>query len=359
MDGCAGVSFARVAGRWAWDLVDSTSDLRALDGSGAWVVVLPYAGEPTLLRFARWGVDQPDGLAHGVWRGPAAGAWRSSMDEDLYCEQVERTREAIGAGTVYQANICRVLSAPIPDPARACVAGLGALLHQGNPAPYGGFVHAPQAGVQLATASPELFLERTGDRLRTGPIKGTASSAAELLDKDRAENLMIVDLMRNDLSVVCEVGSVAVPSLMRVEEHPGLVHLVSTVEGVLRADMGWPDLLRSSFPPGSVTGAPKSSAVRLIDQLEPVSREVYCGAIGWVDASARRACLAVAIRTFWIRDEVLRFGTGAGITWGSDPMGEWRETELKARRLISLAAGSWDAPPPQGRPDDRKGRLGR
>jgi len=337
-------------------LVEVTSDLRALDSSGAWVVALPYTGVPILLRFAHWGVDPPDGLACGTWQGPTADAWHSSMDADAYCDRVERTREAIAAGTVYQANICRVLSAPLPDPSRSCVAALGALLHQGNPAPYGGFVHAPEAGLLIATASPELFLERAGDRLRTGPIKGTAPSAAELLHKDRAENVMIVDLMRNDLSAVCEPGSVIVPDLMRVERHPGLVHLVSTVEGTLCAGLGWTEVLRAAFPPGSVTGAPKSSALRLIDLLEPVSREVYCGGIGWVDASAQRGCLAVTIRTFWVRDDRVLFGTGAGITWESDPLGEWQETELKARRLIGLATGTWDAPIGLGWAGDQESR---
>lgn len=351
MQSCASAAVARVSGRWAWGLAEVTTDLSVLDTSGTWVVVLPYVGSPTLLRFASWGADPPGRIVHGGWQGPSMGSWRSSLDEGDYCERVERTRESIAAGTIYQANLCRVLEAPLPDPDRACVAGLDALLRQGNPAPYAGFVHAPQAGLLVATASPELFLERSGDRLRTSPIKGTALDASGLLDKDMAENIMIVDLMRNDLSAVSQVGSVGVPHLMRVEQHPGLVHLVSTVEGTLRPDVGWPEVLRATFPPGSVTGAPKSAAVRIIDELESVSREIYCGAIGWVDADARQACLAVAIRTFWARDGILRLGTGAGITWGSDPAGEWQETELKARRLLSVAAGTWDADTtPSGRP---------
>ena len=128
------------------------------------------------------------------------------------------------------------------------------------------------------------------------------------------------------------------PRLCEIEEHPGLVHLVSRVEGRLRTDVGWPELLDAAFPPGSVTGAPKSSAVRIIDELEPVPRGLYCGAIGWVDAGRRRGALAVAIRTFWADGEQLHFGTGAGITWSSDPAGEWAETELKAERLIGIAS---------------------
>jgi para-aminobenzoate synthetase component I len=123
-----------------------------------------------------------------------------------------------------------------------------------------------------------------------------------------------------------------------VEEHPGLHHLVSTVTGQLRSDAGWPELLAAAFPPGSVTGAPKQAAIGFIDRLEPAERGPYCGAVGWVDADRREGELNVAIRTFWMADGRLHFGTGGGITWGSTPEGEWAETELKARRLISLAS---------------------
>jgi para-aminobenzoate synthetase component 1 len=154
---------------------------------------------------------------------------------------------------------------------------------------------------------------------------------------------MIVDLVRNDLGRVCATGSVTVPELCAVESHPGLHHLVSTVRGELRPGAGWPELLAASFPPGSVTGAPKSSALRLIGSLETALRGPYCGAVGWVDADRRTAALAVGIRTFWIGEgpgggPELRFGTGAGITWGSDPEGEWAETELKAARLLEVAS---------------------
>lgn len=157
---------------------------------------------------------------------------------------------------------------------------------------------------------------------------------------------MIVDLVRNDLSRVSVAGSVTVPELLQVQEHPGLVHLVSYVQGRLVPGAGWPELLEATFPPGSVTGAPKLAALDIIDRLEPASRDLYCGAFGWVDADTGEAELAVAIRTFWLRDGQLRFGTGAGITWGSDAAAEWRETELKAARLTRLAAGTWqgDAP---------------
>jgi para-aminobenzoate synthetase component 1 len=187
------------------------------------------------------------------------------------------------------------------------------------------------------TASPELFLGRDGDVVESRPIKGTAPTADGLTDKDRAENVMIVDLVRNDLGVVAVSGSVDVPALCAVEEHPGLVHLVSTVRATLRPDAGWPELVAATFPPGSVTGAPKSSAVDALTRLERAPRGPYCGAVGWVDADHRRARLAVGIRTFWVREDQLHFGTGAGVTWGSDPASEWDETELKARRLLAVA----------------------
>jgi para-aminobenzoate synthetase component 1 len=177
----------------------------------------------------------------------------------------------------------------------------------------------------------------------SSPIKGTAATVDGFLDKDRAENVMIVDLVRNDLGRVCETGSVTVPALWRVEEHPGLFHLVSTVEGRLRDGLGWPELIDATFPPGSVTGAPKLAAVAHIAQLEPVGRGPYCGALGWVDADRGEGELNVAIRTFWFDDGMLHFGTGGGITWGSTPEGEWRETELKARHLISVASSSASA----------------
>ena len=342
----AGVdALARLGGRWARDLVESSNDPRVLDTSGTWAVVLPYAGSPLFLRFSRWSSQAPEGLQGIAWAGPGANEWSSSMSKEEYLVAVEQTREAIASGSIYQANICRVLSAPLRAPfgtaAGLRVAGLHCLLEEGNPAPYGGFIDAPELGLQIVTASPELFLRRQGDVLSTGPIKGTGRTEADLLEKDRAENVMIVDLMRNDLSRVCVVGSVRVTDLLRVERHPGLVHLVSRVCGQVPESADWAQILESTFPPGSVTGAPKSAAVRHIDRLEQASRELYCGAIGWVDADRRVASLAVSIRTFWLKEGLLKFGTGAGITWGSDPTAEWEETELKAGRLIGLASSTW------------------
>jgi len=336
---------ARFGGVLATGLLDVTSDPRALDGTGWWAVVAPYDAAPVFARFAD---VTTAGAGGGAWCGPAPDAWRSSMTREQYVAAVEHVRARIAAGDVYQANVCRVLEADLPDDGAGDVAGLAALLAVGNPAPFGGYVRlpagchpsVPAGGLAVATASPELFLRRDGDVVESGPIKGTGRTEADLSPKDRAENVMIVDLVRNDLGAVCRTGSVSVPSLLAVEEHPGLVHLVSYVRGELREDAGWADVLAATFPPGSVTGAPKSSALRIIDEVELAPRGPYCGAVGWVDADRRTAELAVAIRTFWVSDGVVRFGTGAGITWGSDAAAEWDETELKAATLLRVASGS-------------------
>ena len=258
------------------------------------------------------------------------------MSAGEYCAGVERIRDAIAAGDVYQVNLCRVTSAPLPP--EADVAALGAALAGGNPAPYSAVVRLP--GVEIASASPERFLARDGRAVESKPIKGTAATADTFLAKDKAENVMIVDLVRNDLGRICEYGSVEVPSLCEIEAHPGLFHLVSTVRGMLRPDVGWPELVAATFPPGSVTGTPKLAALDVIAELEPASRGPYCGAVGWVDADAQRGDLNVAIRTFWFADGAVHLGTGGGITWDSTPEGEWRETELKARRLLAVASGT-------------------
>jgi para-aminobenzoate synthetase component 1 len=344
----AGEAWARFGDRTATGLLDVTDDPAALDSAGWWAVVAPYDAPPVLARFAD---VRPAPAPSGAWSGPAADAWTSSMSRAVYVAAVERVRALIAAGTVYQANVCRVLSAALPEADRADVAGLAALLRGGNPAPYAGAVHLPggahprlRHGISVVTASPELFLRRHGAVVESGPIKGTGRTAGDLTAKDAAENVMIVDLVRNDLGAVCRTGSVTVPRLLDVEEHPGLVHLVSTVRGELRDDVGWSDLLAATFPPGSVTGAPKSSALRVIEEVETVSRGPYCGAVGWVDADRTEAELAVAIRTFWVVDGVVRFGTGAGITWGSDAAREWDETELKAENLLAVASGSTTSP---------------
>lgn len=333
-----------VVGGWVCrGLMEVSDDPADLADGGRWVVMITFEGQATLARFATWERRSAAPDEMGPWVGPAASDWVSTMDRDVYCASVAAIRAHIERGEVYQANLCRVLRAPI---APECdIIALHALLAERNPAPLAGALRLPEPGVLVASASPELYLRRRGRRVESSPIKGTGVTRADLLPKDEAENIMIVDLVRNDLGRVCEIGSVQVPALLEVEEHPGLVHLVSTVAGDLSGSVTWPGLLAATFPPGSVSGAPKLAALRIISELEPGPRGPYCGAFGWVDADRDEAELAVAIRTFWVEPgldgPVLAFGTGAGITWSSDPGAEWRETQLKAANLLRAAGRDW------------------
>lgn len=329
--------FGSVAARGIAEVRTSLESLPA----GWWAVVVTFEGDGTAVRFEDV-CDGPADPGEAPWAG-LGGPWRSSMTRDAYEKGVEEIRRRIAAGTVYQVNLCRTLSHPLtrwPD-----LGALAAVLERWNPAPFAGFVDARTAGLGVVTASPELFLRLEGGTVTSGPIKGTAVVAEGLLPKDYAENVMIVDLVRNDLSHVCEPGTVEVAALCALEDHPGLVHLTSTVTGRLREGVTWPQILTATFPPGSVSGAPKSTALQTIGDLETEPRGAYCGAVGWVDTREPdhvRAELAVGIRSFFVRDRgaglELCFGTGAGITWGSDPAQEWAETELKAARLLSLAS---------------------
>ena len=314
------------------DLQELTDDPQALDTGGRWIVVQTFEGR---LACARFRFVRPLEGDAPPWR-PLAARWTSSLDRDEYVAAVEAVRERIAAGDVYQVNVCRILSTELAEPPD--LYALAAALGHGNPAPYAATVNLPSANLRVASASPELFLRRDGDVVVSGPIKGTAKTAAGLTEKDRAENVMIVDLVRNDLGRVAVTGAVDVPELLAVEEHPGLVHLVSRVRARLAPGNGWAELLAATAPAGSITGAPKSSALRIIGELEPVPRGVYCGAVGWVDADRDCGELAVAIRTFEWSDGRLLLGTGAGITWGSDPHREWEETELKVSRLIEVVS---------------------
>ncbi|CAL8977738.1 Aminodeoxychorismate synthase component 1 [Cellulomonas sp. T2.31MG-18] len=346
--------FGGVQANGVLEAVDLAQEPDALSRPGWWAVVGEFEGRVRAWRFADVHVGRATTVPqrpHGRWDGPAADAWSSSMGEAAYRAGVETIRTRIRGGEVYQVNLCRVLAAPLPaEPRGPDAAALGRRLVAGNPAPYQGGVQvgptSDDPGVWVVSASPELFLSVDGGSISSGPIKGTAAHSAGLSPKDRAENVMITDLVRNDLQRVCLPGSVEVTTLLGEEQHPGLVHLVSTVTGrldpeVARAADAYRQVLEATYPPGSVSGAPKSSALRLIRELEPVPRGPYCGTVGWVhvaDDGSVRARLAVSIRTFWWSDGMLRFGTGAGITWGSDPAAEWAETELKAARLVGLAS---------------------
>jgi para-aminobenzoate synthetase component 1 len=323
--------------------------------------------------FARFGahaVIAPDGsvrvhgdgpgraLLHAARRAFARGApaseprasrqplrWASSLGRADYEARVDAVVELLRAGECYQVNLTRRLTTHrVVDPV-----ALYAQLAFRHPAPYAALlrVHEPRAGrVAIVSVSPERFLRVEGRQLETQPIKGTARAAGALRAsaKDRAENVMIVDLARNDLGRVCEPGSIHVPSLFTLEAHPGLHHLVSTVRGTLRADVGTGALVAATFPPASVTGAPKPRVLRAIDDLEPVRRGVYCGGFGWIDTERGEADLAVAIRTFCAFDDRTELGVGAGIVADSSPAAEWEETELKAARLLAAADTAVRAP---------------
>ena len=338
------MEYARFGTILARTPVEARATLQGLD-EGFWAVVVTFEGEVTAVRFSdvTAGHTLPPDTA--PWT-PLDGEWHTSLDHAAYLAGVEDVRARIAAGTVYQVNLCRVLSHELAEDAD--LDGLARLVERGNPAPHAGRIHVPSAGLDVVCASPEAFLLRDGDRLESRPIKGTATTFGQMLPKDYAENVMIVDLVRNDLSHVCHAGTVRVDHLCRPEPHPGLVHLVSTVSGELRPGMGWPEVMDAAFPPGSVSGAPKHTALQAIEDLETARRGPYCGAVGWIDADRNRAELAVGIRSFWAeRDERgrrwLRFGTGAGITWGSDPEQEWVETQVKSRRLVGLASGRVEA----------------
>lgn len=336
----------------ATNFIEATTDISRLDDAGWWAVTHTFEGEFQAFRFS--GLEPLDinkltELGHDLSNECIdQQSWVSSMSMPQYVDAVESIRQDIARGWVYQANLCRVISAPLTSDLN--VVALWKLLAEHNPAPYLSALQVPAAlsglatDVRIVSASPELFLSRKNQVLRSSPIKGTARVASELLEKDQTENIMIVDLVRNDLGQVCLSGSVQVVDLLRLEEHPGLVHLVSDVEGTLPDGVGWQEILAALTPPGSVSGAPKSSALEVIQRLENSARGIYCGGFGWVNADDKSAELAVGIRTFWqgttAGKKSLHFGTGAGITWASDPEGEWHETELKASRLLSITAMS-------------------
>ncbi len=263
---------------------------------------------------------------------------------DRYLADVESVIGRIHRGDFYQVNLCtRAGGRHVGEPARLFARVVARLRPD-----YAALVSGPD-GRTVACFSPELFLTLHGRRVHTSPIKGTAprapgesdSPALRASAKDAAENVMIVDLMRHDLAKVSVPGSVAVPELLALRPHPGLWHLVSTVTAELRPEVDVTDLLQAAFPPGSVTGAPKSSALRAIAELEPVPRGAYTGSLGLVSPLAG-AELNVAIRAFELDGETLQLGVGGGITADSVPVREWYECWHKAAPLVAAAGGSLD-----------------
>ena len=263
------------------------------------------------------------------------GAWEQTWTAAEYRAAIDEVRGAIARGDVYQVNLVQHLEAPFAGYVRAFASRL-APLRPLHPAPFAG------DGWTVVSASPELFLARRGDRIWTMPIKGTRprGAAAELRmsEKDAAEHVMIVDLERNDLSRVSRAGSVRWPELMASSELAGVEHMVSTVEGTLRDGAGFAEILRATFPGGSVTGAPKIAAVDLIAELEPVGRGAAMGAIGRIYGNGDFD-LVLTIRTFAIADGTIHLWVGGGIVWDSDPALEVEESWIKARPLLE-AIGS-------------------
>ena len=316
-----------MGGRFATDLVEISHNPSCLDDGDFWAVSTTFEGAFTAAKFATVvDADFPD----ADW-SPIQSQWRSVPNEHEYIAYVERIRELIAQGWVYQVNACRRITT---EDTNANLRGLFRGILDNNPAPWASYLEMPN--LNIASASPELFLQRSGSRVKTSPIKGTQLlGSSEFGVKDQSENIMIVDLMRNDLGMICQSGTVEVSRLLYSQDHPGLQHLVSDVEGDLLPGISWSTIFDSISPPGSVSGAPKSSAVSVIAEHEK-PRGPYCGILGWVQED--QAQLSVAIRIFW-KDEQVHFGTGAGITFSSQSQAEWDETELKASRLIKIAAG--------------------
>ncbi len=279
------------------------------------------------------------------------GEIASSLERNTYLPKAARVIDYIRAGDCYQANLTREFRVGCSgDPW-----DLYRHLHDTNPAPMGAFLEYPFGSV--LSSSPERFVTVEGREVTTRPIKGTrrrradpaqdAAARAELLasQKDRAENVMIVDLLRNDLGIVCTPGSVAVPQICELESFATVHHLVSTVTGRLAPGRDALHLLEACFPGGSITGAPKRRAMQIIDELEPHRREVYCGAIGYLSAAGRMD-MNIPIRTTVCANGELRFYAGGGIVADSSPESEYEETEVKIAAIRSaLQRFAVPAPP--------------
>jgi para-aminobenzoate synthetase component 1 len=275
---------------------------------------------------------------------------RSTFTHRGYLSAVARVREYILAGDIFQANLSQRFQAALAEPPLAFYRRL----RRTNPAAFGAFFDVGDFAV--LSVSPERFLRLSGRRVETRPIKGTRPRGLGPMhdallgrvlaesDKDRAENVMIVDLLRNDLSRVCRAGTVRVPELFALEQHPTVHHLVSTVVGELEPGRDAVDLLRVAFPGGSITGAPKVRAMEIIAELEPTRRGVYCGSLGYLSPTGEMDT-SIAIRTAVVRGSDVYFQAGGGIVADSEPEAEYRETLDKARGIIQALADSHRASP--------------
>ena len=280
---------------------------------------------------------------------------KSTFSRAEYLEAVRLVQDHIASGDIYQANLSQRWTLPIggikgvlqPEPLgfaqmMNAAVGLHAALDERSPSPFAAFVGGDDFAI--VSGSPERFLELRAGRVETRPIKGTrprgedaaadARLRAELLasEKDRAENIMIVDVLRNDLGRVCETGSVRPLRLCELEAFPQVFHLTSTIEGRLRRELDAFDLLRACFPGGSITGAPKLRAIEILEAIEPVRRHIYTGSIGYIDWSGD-ADWNIAIRTALVTPEAIHFSAGGGVTADSDPQAEYEETLHKIAGL--------------------------
>ena len=312
----------------------------------AWAVALGCGdGDAAARAAAERGVEALCACVEGDPATPRAFAPRVSappfahFEEGTYAKAVDRVKEEIAAGNVYQANLTHRMERDFAGDPWALYRSLRRI----NPAPFACFIELPE--VCVVGSSPELFLRVDADGcVESRPIKGTrprgrhaAEDAAQraalaVSEKDRAENRMIVDLVRNDLGRVCETGSVGAPELMQIEEYASVFQLVSSVTGRLREGSDVFDLLRATFPPGSMTGAPKIAAMQLLGRLEPVRRGIYSGAIGYLDVRGG-ADLSVVIRTLLLREGRAYLHSGGAVVADSDPRDEWRETLDKSAPL--------------------------
>jgi len=265
--------------------------------------------------------------------------FESNFTKDSYIRAVEKAKEHIVAGDIYQVNLSHRFKVALDsDPF-----DIYKILRTINPAPFACYLNF--GGVKIASASPERFLKKEGRRIETRPIKGTrprggnpsedARLKKELIlsAKDRAENLMIIDLERNDLGRICEYGSVNVSKFMACEKYATVFHLVSTVRGKLGENVSAVDCLINCFPGGSITGAPKIRSMEIIEELEPIKRSIYTGSIGYIGFDGNMDT-SIAIRTFVIKGKEAYFQVGAGIVYDSDPEKEYEETLDKAKALI-------------------------
>jgi para-aminobenzoate synthetase component 1 len=264
----------------------------------------------------------------------------STLSRADFLDRVAQIQRYIRAGDIYQVNLAHRLAAACPMSGWEFFQRLAAV----SPAPFSAYLDCGHC--QIASSTPELFLRLSGSHILTRPIKGTRPRSADptrdaqltyelqTSPKEMAELVMITDLLRNDLGRVCEYGSVQVPELVRLERYPQVQHLVSTVEGRLRPDVPHFAAFAACFPGGSITGAPKIRAMEIIDELEPVTRGPYTGAIGYLGFN-RESQLAIAIRTAVCRDGMAWFHAGAGIVADSNPEAEYEETLAKARGFLA------------------------